>query len=66
MWRRKPTLTRERLDLMRPAEVAALARVPQAEVWRWKRDGLLVAEVETPGGHARFRRTDVVAFLASS
>jgi predicted site-specific integrase-resolvase len=65
-WRRKPTLPREALDLLRPAEVAVLAGVEQADVWRWKREGLLLAEVETPGGHARFLRSEVERFLAAT
>jgi excisionase family DNA binding protein len=44
--------------LMKPAEVAALFGVDPKTVGRWARTGRLTA-VRTPGGHCRFRESDV-------
>ncbi len=48
---------------MLPAEVAALFRVDPKTVTRWAQTGKLAA-ITTPGGHHRFRRTEVLALLA--
>jgi excisionase family DNA binding protein len=48
-------------DLLRPREVADLLGVRTATVARWARDGLLKAVIETPGGHRRYRRDEVLA-----
>ena len=48
-------------DLLRPREVAELLGVRTATVARWARDGLLKAVIETPGGHRRYRRGEVLA-----
>lgn len=49
-------------DLMAMREVARLAGVGPTAVKRWTDDGLLPC-VRTAGGHRRFRRVDVDAFL---
>ena len=64
MWRRKPTLPRERMTLLRPAEVAVRLGLSQAEVWQLTSDGFLAPAVRTLGGHARFSPGDVEAFAA--
>ena len=48
--------------LMTPAEVGALFRVDAKTVTRWARAGK-IAEVRTPGGHRRFKESDVRALL---
>jgi excisionase family DNA binding protein len=45
-----------------PAEVAALFRVDSRTVTRWAREGRL-GSFKTIGGHRRFRRPEVMAFL---
>ncbi len=47
---------------MTPDEVAALFRVDPKSVVRWAKAGKLAA-IKTPGGHHRFRRTEVLALL---
>lgn len=49
--------------LMTPGEVAALFRVHVSTVARWATEGRLGAIV-TPGGHRRYRRSDVESLLA--
>lgn len=49
-------------DLLKPSEVAALFRVDPKTVTRWALAGRL-PHIRTPGGHARFRRSDVDALL---
>lgn len=51
-------------DLLTPGEVAALFRVDPKTVTRWGHAGKLVS-VKTPGGHHRFRRSDVEALLGN-
>ena len=58
-----PTAPPEPDDLLTTAEVAALARVDISTVARWARDGQLLPAQKTPGGHRRFRRSDVLAAL---
>jgi excisionase family DNA binding protein len=53
----------EQERLMTPGEVAALFRVHVSTVARWATEGRLGAIV-TPGGHRRYRRSDVEALLA--
>ncbi len=48
--------------LLTPTEVAALFRVDPKSVVRWAKAGKLAA-IKTPGGHHRFRRTEVLALL---
>lgn len=49
-------------DLLTPAEVAAIAFVDPKTVGRWARAGKIPFE-RTPGGHRRFRSSDVAALL---
>ena len=48
--------------LMTPGEVANLFRVDPKTVSRWAISGR-IPSVRTPGGHRRFRETDVRALL---
>jgi excisionase family DNA binding protein len=48
--------------LLTPAEVAALFRVDPKTVCRWATAGQL-ASIRTPGGHRRFRESEVQALL---
>lgn len=47
---------------MLPGEVASLFRVDPKTVTRWAQDGRLKS-IRTPGGHRRFRESDVRAYL---
>jgi excisionase family DNA binding protein len=49
--------------LLTPAEVARLFRVGPKTVTRWATTGRL-RSLRTPGGHRRFRESDVRALLA--
>jgi len=49
--------------LLTPGEVAAVFRVNPKTVSRWAKAGRLAA-VRTPGGHRRYRQTDVLALLS--
>jgi excisionase family DNA binding protein len=46
--------------LLMPNEVAALFGVNAKTVARWARAGL-IKEIKTPGGHRRYRESDVKA-----
>ncbi len=48
--------------LLKPAEVAALFRVDPKTVTRWAHAGKL-SRIRTPGGHSRFRQSEVRALL---
>jgi excisionase family DNA binding protein len=48
--------------LLKPAEVAEIFRVDPKTVSRWAEDGR-IARVKTPGGHNRFRESDVRGLL---
>jgi excisionase family DNA binding protein len=48
--------------LLTPAEVAAAFRVDPKTVTRWAVSGRL-ASIRTPGGHRRFRESEVRALL---
>lgn len=48
--------------LMTPGEVAALFRVDPKTVTRWAKAGR-VSRIRTPGGHNRFRESEVRALL---
>lgn len=43
-----------------PGEVAAILRVDPRTVTRWAHDGRIAA-ITTPGGHHRFRESDIRA-----
>jgi excisionase family DNA binding protein len=48
--------------LLTPAEVASLFRVDPKTVSRWASDGK-ISRMRTPGGHNRFRESQVRALL---
>jgi excisionase family DNA binding protein len=48
--------------MLTPGEIGRIMRVDPKTVTRWARDGKLAA-VCTPGGHWRFPRAVVLAFL---
>jgi excisionase family DNA binding protein len=52
--------TRDRL--LTPGEVAALFRVDPKTVTRWAAAGR-ISSIRTPGGHRRFRESEVRALL---
>jgi excisionase family DNA binding protein len=56
-----PTQTSERL--LTPGEVAALFRVDPKTVTRWASAGR-IGSIRTPGGHRRFRESEVQNLLA--
>ena len=49
--------------LLTPGEVAALFRVDPKTVTRWAAAGR-IGSIRTPGGHRRFRESEVKALLA--
>ncbi len=49
--------------LLTPGEVAQLFRVDPKTVTRWAAAGR-ISSIRTPGGHRRFRETEVRALLA--
>ncbi len=49
--------------LLTPGEVAALFRVDPKTVTRWATAGR-IGSIRTPGGHRRFRETEVNELLA--
>ena len=51
-------------DLLTPAEVAAIFRVDPKTVTRWAAAGRMTS-VRTPGGHRRFRRSEVNRLLGT-
>lgn len=48
--------------LLTPGEVAALFRVDPKTVTRWAASGR-ISSIRTPGGHRRFRESEVKALL---
>lgn len=48
--------------LLKPGEVAAMFRVDPKTVTRWASQGR-ITRVRTPGGHSRFRESEVRALL---
>jgi excisionase family DNA binding protein len=48
--------------LLTPGEVAALFRVDPKTVTRWAKAGR-IGSVSTPGGHRRFRESEIRALL---
>ena len=51
--------------LLTPGEVAQLFRVDPKTVTRWAAAGR-ISSIRTPGGHRRFRETEVRALLSGS
>lgn len=51
-------------DLLTPAEVAAMFRVDPKTVTRWAKAGRL-SSIRTPGGHRRYRESEIRALLAN-
>jgi excisionase family DNA binding protein len=51
--------------LLTPAEVGALFRVDPKTVTRWAKAGRL-ASIRTPGGHFRFRESEVRELLGKA
>lgn len=51
--------------LLTPGEVAALFRVDPKTVTRWASAGR-IGSIRTPGGHRRFRESEVRALLAGA
>ena len=51
--------------LLTPQEVAAMFRVDPKTVTRWAKAGKL-SSTRTPGGHRRYRETEVRALLAGA
>ena len=49
--------------LLTPGEVAAMFRVDPKTVTRWASAGRL-GSIRTPGGHRRFRESEVLALIA--
>jgi excisionase family DNA binding protein len=52
----------QRERLLTPGEVASLFRVDPKTVTRWASAGR-IASIRTPGGHRRFRESEVRALL---
>jgi excisionase family DNA binding protein len=50
--------------LLTPGEVAALFRVDPKTVTRWAASGR-ISSIRTPGGHRRFRESEVRALLGA-
>ena len=50
--------------LLRAGEVAVLLQVSRRSIAAWARRGL-IPFIETPGGHRRFRATDIRELVAS-
>lgn len=51
-------------SLLTPGEVAALFRVDPKTVTRWAAAGR-IGSIRTPGGHRRFRESEITALLAN-
>jgi excisionase family DNA binding protein len=49
--------------LLTPGEVATMFRVDPKTVTQWAKTGRLTS-IRTPGGHRRYRQTEVRALLA--
>ena len=57
-----PSRTPQRDRLLTPGEVATLFRVDPKTVTRWASAGR-IGSIRTPGGHRRFRESEVRALL---
>jgi len=60
----KRTVPLSTAEVLTPGEVAAIFRVDTKTVARWARMGRL-SSIRTPGGHRRFRKTEVKEFFDS-
>jgi excisionase family DNA binding protein len=58
----EPPATTETADLLTPAEIARALRVDPKTVTRWAKTGKITS-IRTPGGHRRYYRSEVEAFL---
>lgn len=58
-------MTIEHERLLTPGEVAEMFRVDPKTVTRWAAAGRITS-IRTPGGHRRFRETEVRALLAGT
>jgi excisionase family DNA binding protein len=58
-----PTQTNGSERLLTPGEVASLFRVDPKTVTRWASAGR-IGSIRTPGGHRRFRESEVRGMLA--
>ena len=52
-------------ELLRPVQVRRLLGVCPTTLWNYGKDGLLKPVQHTAGGHARYRESDVAAFMAT-
>jgi excisionase family DNA binding protein len=59
-----PTQPADAEHLLTPGEVASLFRVDPKTVTRWASAGR-IGSIRTPGGHRRFRESEVRSMLAS-
>jgi excisionase family DNA binding protein len=59
-----PTASHGTERLLTPGEVAALFRVDPKTVTRWASAGR-IGSIRTPGGHRRFRESEVRSMLAT-
>ena len=53
-------------DLLTPDDIAEIYKISRQTVGRWARDGTLPTAARTPGGHRRFRRSDVERVFAQT
>ena len=51
-------------ELLRPGQVQKLLGVAASTLWTYVHQGLLSPAHRTPGGHARYRESDVVSLLS--
>lgn len=51
--------------LITTSQIAELAKVDPSAVRMWVKKGKLKPAIKTPGGHYRFRLTDVEALLSA-
>lgn len=51
--------------LLTPGEVAQMFRVDPKTVTRWASSGK-IGSIKTPGGHRRFRESEVITMLAAN
>lgn len=51
-------------ELLTPGEVASMFRVDPKTVTRWAQTGR-VSSIRTPGGHRRFRASEITALLTA-